>query len=1158
MKRFLAVIIALIIAVASLSSALAVTNPATDAFSVIQAEDFSEASCSSVLGLGTSHYLENCLDVGGGQNVFDWQRNTYFKYENIDFGDTGAIGFQARVADFSDDADLKIILDRIDGPVVGTLHIFSTGKQQDWETQACPITRTTGIHTVYLKFENNYAKASLNYFSFLTTQPEAQIIPEYEYTPLPTDWTGRDTKPDTWAATDLLGNEIAGNYESGAPRENKYVGIFYHLFLTRKQGAVYDNSILLSENYFDPAYGPVETDHFWGKPIFDYYRNTDVYVIKKHAQLLYNAGVDVIIFDTTNAGFPFTPYWSVIVDTLYQMRKDGIQTPQIAFHTGDTAENAEKLIPYLYEHIYSVEKYKELWFMWEGKPLILANSSTLSTVYQNEFTFRRSWAWQSGQNQWPWLDNTPQGYGWSVNSSTPEATSVCLAQHATTFKGKSLSDGVQPSNPTEAETLEMRNFCEQWERALELDPQFIFVTAWNEWVASNYYASEGQEFLGRKLSAGEYYFIDEYSPEFSRDIEPTDGFLADEAYMKLVHYIRLFKGARSVEAASGTKTISINNDFSQWGDVSPEYLDAVDDVTHRNELAYAGYTTLINTSGRNDFDSLKVAYDETNLYFYAKTVADISTPAESNWMTLLIDSDNDNSTGWNGYDFIFNRVLVDANTGKLQRNVGNQWEWEDVNNIDFVVSGNQIHFAIPRSVLGLENDELKFKFKWSDNASDSGDVMDFYTIGDTAPDGRFCYQFSQIQTNPVHARPNKSYTGTVEESYEKYEAEYGVRSPGLAFESEHSDFSGIGYSAGFETIGDSLTLKIDSDAAGVYAAKIRYANGQATGKTLSLWVNGSKMMQLTFPVVAPSDWEKWGQIIFDLPLQDGENEVVLKRENGDSGCFNIDYLGVDFNQGTKYEAENGVSNIAKSNMDKLYYSGTGFVDNWSTVGASNAVTVDAPYSTVYTLTIRYANAQVHHKTLSLYVNSQRIKQVEFPVVTTSDWNAWGTVTCQIALNQGDNEIKLQYDSSDTGSINIDSYTVQPEDAIYLQAENSMLSGGTNTNTNHAGYIGTGFVDSWVSQGATASFAVQCDVTGYYDLLIRYSNGEASSKRLSLYVNGSKVETIDFPVVSAANWEMWSEISLSKILQLNKGENIITLRYDTGDSGKINIDCIGIK
>lgn len=102
-----------------------------DAYGIIEAEYYSEASCESQLGLETHHFLQDCLDDGGGKNIFDFQRNAYFKYSNVDFGDVPACGFSARVADFTDNADLNIILDSIDGEVIGTLHIVTTGKQQD-------------------------------------------------------------------------------------------------------------------------------------------------------------------------------------------------------------------------------------------------------------------------------------------------------------------------------------------------------------------------------------------------------------------------------------------------------------------------------------------------------------------------------------------------------------------------------------------------------------------------------------------------------------------------------------------------------------------------------------------------------------------------------------------------------------------------------------------------------------------------------------------------------------------------------------------------------------------------------------------------------------------------------------------------------------------
>lgn len=1130
-----------------------------NAYETIQAENYSEASCASVLGLGSTHYLENCLDAGGGKNVFDWQRNTYFKYANVDFGSDAAYGFSARVADFSDHADLKIILDSINGPVIGTLHIVSTGKQQDWETQSCPITPTSGMHDVFLKFENNPAKASLNYFTFLHTVPEETVRPTYSYEPLPANWQGRDTRPDTWVATDMLGEAVADNRMVGNPRSNKYVGIFYHLFLTRKQGEVYDNSRLLEENYFDPAYGPVNTDHFWGKPIFDYYRNIDTYVIRRHAQLLYNAGVDVIIFDTSNAGFPFAPYWMAIVDTLYQMREEGLNTPQFAFHTGDGTDGTNKLAAYLYKNLYSTGKYRELWFMWDGKPLMLGNSTQLSAQYRNVFTFRRSWAWQSGENQFPWLDNTPQGYGWNESADKPEATSVCLAQHATTNKGKSYSGGVEPANVSEETTLELINFREQWEHALSLDPEFIFVTAWNEWVASNYYAAEGQDFLGRKLSANDYYFVDEYNPEFSRDIEPSDGFLGDEAYMKLAHYIRLFKGARAVGAANGSHTISINESFAQWDTVEPAFYDSVGDVTHRNELAYAGYTTLVNQSGRNDFDTLKVAYDAENLYFYVKTVDNLTTKASKSWMTLFIDADQNAKTGWNGYDYVLNRRLSSDSVGILQKNVGNAWKWEDVEAIPFNASGNELQLAIPRSAVGLDNAELYFRFKWADNFGESGNIMDFYNIGDTAPDGRFAYQFNQVSTSAVQSRPaHDRYAGQVETVGSVYEAEYADRSISLPIEYEHTGFSGIGYAGGFSSIGASLSFSVASKDAGIYKGMLRYANGQANGRTLSLYVNGTYVRQLTLPVVAPADWSQWEMLAFDIPLDAGKNTVVLARDAQDTGEVNVDYFSVDFSKGRTFECEDGILRITRCNTDKQGYHGRGFTDTWTQIGASATLQIESSRETDYTLQIRYANAQRDEKTLSLYVNGHKLQQVIFPVVAMSDWNTWGTVSYRVPLVCGSNSVMLKYDSGDSGNINIDALTLVPKSASWLQAENAVLSGGVQINCNHSGYVGTGFTDSWSTAGAKASFTANCEATGYYDLIVRYANGEASGRTLNLYVNRKFVQTLHFPVVSSADWNAWREISFSKILKFYKGINSIVLAYDNGNNGKLNIDSIAFQ
>jgi hypothetical protein len=111
---------------------------------------------------------------------------------------------------------------------------------------------------------------------------------------------------------------------------------------------------------------------------------------------------------------------------------------------------------------------------------------------------------------------------------------------------------------------------------------------------------------------------------------------------------------------------------------------------------------------------------------------------------LLIDSDQDHRTGWEGYDFIVNRVKRDSVTGVLERNVGG-WNWVPVCDIRLIAKGNELQFAVPRNALGMlpRKGGLHFDFKWADNIPESGSILDFMDNGDVAPNGRFNYRFEE-------------------------------------------------------------------------------------------------------------------------------------------------------------------------------------------------------------------------------------------------------------------------------------------------------------------------------------------------------------------------------------------------------------------------------
>ncbi len=137
-----------------------------------------------------------------------------------------------------------------------------------------------------------------------------------------------------------------------------------------------------------------------------------------------------------------------------------------------------------------------------------------------------------------------------------------------------------------------------------------------------------------------------------------------------------------------------------------------------------------------------MARDDKNVYFYARTRAPVSPSSDHNWMWLLLDTDQNAKTGWQGYDFIVNRTVESGGKTWLEQNQGG-WKWKKVAPLDFHVSGTELQLAIPRAALGLPEgtSRLALDFKWADNLQSPGDIMDFYLSGDVAPEGRFNYRY---------------------------------------------------------------------------------------------------------------------------------------------------------------------------------------------------------------------------------------------------------------------------------------------------------------------------------------------------------------------------------------------------------------------------------
>ena len=193
----------------------------------------------------------------------------------------------------------------------------------------------------------------------------------------------RDIFPDTWVATDALGRTMPDYAAVGPVKQDQrhVVGIFYiawhsdSLAGMKKPYAGDVSKVLAGDpNARLDAKHPLWTEgsYHWGEPEAGYFLSKDEYVIRKDMSMLADAGVDVLVMDVTNA-VRYWDEWDVIFPVMQKMKAEGNKVPQFCFW----AFNGPSItvVQDLYEKIYKTDKYKDLWFNWDGKPLLLYNGT---------------------------------------------------------------------------------------------------------------------------------------------------------------------------------------------------------------------------------------------------------------------------------------------------------------------------------------------------------------------------------------------------------------------------------------------------------------------------------------------------------------------------------------------------------------------------------------------------------------------------------------------------------------------------------------------------------------------------------------------------------------------------------------------------------------
>ncbi len=584
----------------------------------------------------------------------------------------------------------------------------------------------------------------------------------------------REAMPDTWVFVDGLGRKSLTNKEVGDPRADKTMAMFYWDWHYSGNGElnpiniqkVIDEYPEAQNDYDHPAWNGDGNRYFWNEPVYGHYLTSDEWVLRRQAELLANAGVDVVFTDNTNSYWTWQQGYRALFDGWQKATQSGVNAPKISFFLPFTERwggRTNMQLEMLYSDIYRNNKYHNMWYYLDGKPMILARGEetlgddNFSRELKNFFTFRKGvgqYVNEGELGEWGWLSMYPQTLyyknqeekdagkveqttvGISVNFdytfTVQEGLSAMNGKH---IVGRSYTDKYRDRFEKEGNEASLwgYNFTEQFDYALNADPKVIFVTGWNEWNVHRHTGWRGVKNA----------FADQFTDEFSRDIEPSRGRLRDNYYYLFVNYARKFKGARPIPTPSGEKNIDLFGGGEQWANVQPYYAAYKGNTFKRDHKGW-GSAYFKDDSGRNDIVGAQVARDGEKLYFRVECADDITPHTDKLWMNLYIDTDG----AYNGWES-FNYTVRPSEDGALAlyKFTGNGYEAEQICGVEYCLDGKYLTVKIPKSALGL-GDKFTVNFAWTDNVHDkddatqfNGEILEFYTSGDVAPGGRFKYSY---------------------------------------------------------------------------------------------------------------------------------------------------------------------------------------------------------------------------------------------------------------------------------------------------------------------------------------------------------------------------------------------------------------------------------
>jgi hypothetical protein len=126
---------------ATVISAVTASIVKMNAYEIIEAESAAKSAGTTIVSPANKDgYVTSC-------NNFD-----YIEFSDVDFGETGAVVFFAKVASKVKGSGIEIVLDNVAGEVAGSCQVPDTGGEESWASVSCTLKRIKGVHDVILRF----------------------------------------------------------------------------------------------------------------------------------------------------------------------------------------------------------------------------------------------------------------------------------------------------------------------------------------------------------------------------------------------------------------------------------------------------------------------------------------------------------------------------------------------------------------------------------------------------------------------------------------------------------------------------------------------------------------------------------------------------------------------------------------------------------------------------------------------------------------------------------------------------------------------------------------------------------------------------------------------------------------------------------------------